>query len=420
MLLLGAGGWTAATAAVGCVLLFNLFVLPRLGGDRFRRSGETHPWIWGAVSFPLSILALLLLLPHRLEIVAAVWALIAAGDSAAGVLGSSVGAGALLPWNPAKSWAGSVAFFVAGGGAATAAAWWISGGAIEPFVVVAVCGGAALLAAMAESAPGLGDDNLVSTFVAAFALWIGLEAFSAPFLPVESTPAQIGLIVALHASLAWLLYRLGAVDGKASFVGGVFGAIVLGSLGWRGWLPLVTMIGIALVATRVGLTAKVERGTAERRRGRRSAGQIAAKGGWAAVLACLAALQPGHMMWPVLFAGALSAAAADTLATELGSLGKGGAFVLWRLRRGAAGTPGAISLLGTAAAILGAGVVAVVCSLTLLSPVAAAAVALAGFLATLLESLFAPPLEAVGLSTHELSNLLLTMTGAALAGLLAG
>jgi uncharacterized protein (TIGR00297 family) len=407
-------------AAVGFVIVFNVFALPRLGGDRFRRPDEAHTWHWGAVSFPSSVLLLLLLLPHRPEIVAAVWALIAVGDSAAGMLGSAIGSEWPLAWNPRKSWVGSLAYVVVGGGAAVVAMRWLSAGPIELFQAVVVCGSAATVAAIVESTPGLLDDNLMPALVAALAVWSGLELHTAPLAPLRPGAVEVGGILALHGLLGWLLFRLGAVDRKASIAGAALGALVWCSLGWRGWLPLAAMIGASLIATRVALWHQVERGPGEQRGGRRSAGQITAKGGWAAGLACLAGLQPDEALWPILFAGALAAAAADTLATELGSLSAGRTLVLWRLRRGPAGTAGGVSLVGTAAAVAGAVLVAGVCAMVLLSPAAAASVALAGILAAILESLYAPPLEAVGLSTHTLSNLLLTMTGAVLAGLLTG
>ncbi len=101
-------------------LIFNAFLWPRLGGrgvwreQDLRRGGAV-----GIVLYPLVVLALILIFRRRLEVAAAAWAILAFGDGMATIAGRALG-GARLPWNPEKSWVGTLAFWVFGALGATA------------------------------------------------------------------------------------------------------------------------------------------------------------------------------------------------------------------------------------------------------------------------------------------------------------
>ncbi len=81
--------WQAALCAVAA-FLFNLFVLPRIGGaslNRPRDAARGYPR--GILFYPLSVLLLILAFPHRPDIVAAAWGILAFGDGAATIVGTS-------------------------------------------------------------------------------------------------------------------------------------------------------------------------------------------------------------------------------------------------------------------------------------------------------------------------------------------
>ena len=66
--------------------------------------------------YPLAVLLLIVLFPSRLDIVAAAWGILAAGDGMASIAGTHLG-GARIPWNRDKTVAGSVALWLCGGAA---------------------------------------------------------------------------------------------------------------------------------------------------------------------------------------------------------------------------------------------------------------------------------------------------------------
>jgi uncharacterized protein (TIGR00297 family) len=227
------------------------------------------------------------------------------------------------------------------------------------------------------------------------------------------------LVTAVCAVVARLV---GALTTDGAVAGAVVGACVSLGFGLPGLAVLGTFFVVGTLATRVGWATKKARGTAEAGEGRRDWKRVLGKGGVAAacgVLSAAAFISHGSIDARLCFAfsGAVAAALADTLGTEVGTLGNGPPRSLPWLRRVAVGTPGAVSLLGTAAATVGAVVVAcVVCVVGLDHPadydLPGLRIAEAGLAASLLESM------AVGFGWSApgfVRNVLTTLAGALIA-----
>lgn len=86
----------------------------------------------------------------------------------------------------------------------------------------------------------------------------------------------------------------------------------------------------------------------------RDLGQVLANGGLGALLAGGYWLLGGRPVFYILYLGVMATVTADTWATEVGVLGKGRVFSLRSGRIVPPGESGGVSLLGTAAALLGA------------------------------------------------------------------
>jgi len=127
--------------------------------------------------------------------------------------------------------------------------------------------------------------------------------------------------------------------------GGLIAACAVGAgttwgLGWRGLALLAAFLLSGSLLTQL----------AERHSPRRSARQVAANGGVATVAALLGG-------WTAA-AGAISAAAADTWATEIGAFSPFAPRLITSGRRVTRGTSGGITALGTMGAVAGALVIA--------------------------------------------------------------
>ena len=118
------------------------------------------------------------------------------------------------------------------------------------------------------------------------------------------------------------------------------GAAVWWGLGWRGAVLLLAFFISGSVLTRL----------ATGRPARRTARQVVANGGAAAVAALFGA-------WPVT-AGALAAAAADTWATEIGAFSPFPPRLITTWVPVARGVSGGVTALGTGGGVLGATVLA--------------------------------------------------------------
>jgi len=147
-------------------------------------------------------------------------------------------------------------------------------------------------------------------------------------------------------------------------------AVVVGT-GWRGFVLLLVFFATSSLLTPGG--------------GRRRPVQVLANGGVAAACALLALWTD----WAAgAFAGALAAAAADTWSTEIGGRSGRTPRMLTTFAPVSPGTSGGVSIPGTLGGAAGAATIAFAAHLTALAtgPLALA-VALAGFLGMLFDSL---------------------------------
>jgi len=162
----------------------------------------------------------------------------------------------------------------------------------------------------------------------------------------------LGLLLA--AAVAAGACRLGALTRSGALAACAVGTAVFALGGWAWAAALLTFFGTSTALSRWRRRAKEALGY--EKGGRRDAGQVLANGGMAALCALLPLASPrlGAAHAHLLFLAALAAANADTWATEIGSALGGRPYDLRTGRPAAPGTSGAVSLLGTLAALAGA------------------------------------------------------------------
>jgi uncharacterized protein (TIGR00297 family) len=412
--------WSLLLAA--SALAFNLFLFPRIGGRRlWRESEHAAGTSIGIILYPLSVLILILVFYKRLEIAAATWGILAFGDGMASVAGMAIGR-RKLPWNPKKSWAGSLAYVFFGTFAAAALLVWT---APERGYSWAFAFGAAfttaLVAAALESLPQGLDDNLGVPLVSGLFL-LGLvltQGRWGAFLETEGMPLRLVLAVLLNAALAGLAYKARTVDMSGVVAGFLVGFLIYAFLDWRGYLLLLTFFVIGSACTKFGYKKKAAAKLAQEKGGRRGARHAIANAGVAVACAMFAAMTPYPILFGLAFAGAFATAAADTASSEIGQLLGRRTFLLLTLRPVPRGTEGAVSVEGTLAGILASVVIAGLgAGLGLFGPAVGlgiVAVVVAAFLGTTFESLVGAALEKRQLLDNEALNFLNTLVGALLA-----
>jgi uncharacterized protein (TIGR00297 family) len=138
---------------------------------------------------------------------------------------------------------------------------------------------------------------------------------------------------------------------------GVIAAIAAGTAcaaaGWSWALMLIAFFVVSSGLTRFGARRKrVVEGIVQKG-GRRDAVQVLANGGLFAFAALMSLLHVSSV-WTAVGAGALAAAAADTWATEIGTLAEGAPRSITTGRPLPTGTSGGVTLLGSAGGLAGA------------------------------------------------------------------
>lgn len=399
-----------AAGAAGGAVLFNLFVLPRLAPSLFREGERGSPWRSGIVIYPIAVLLLVLVFHRRMDIVAAAWGIMAAGDSAAGWIGRRIGRRP-IPWNRAKTVEGSIAFALA--------AWLFSWAVLvfmgRPAMGAAVLAAAAsLFAAFMESLPWRLDDNLTVPLLSA--------AFLAGLLEVDPERLQAAaptlgplflLAVGINTVLAFGFRRSGMVDSSGMIAGLFVGVLTMVFAGWRGFLILVAFFVLGSGATRLGRRRKERLGIAQEKKGARSARHALANCGVAVYLAFLVLSAAEPAMFALAFVCAYATAAFDTVSSEIGRAYGGRPVLITTLRPVPAGTDGGVSWAGTLAGLAAAWVLCAIATATGFIPTERTPLVLAAaFIGSTADSILGATLETRGLIDNEAVNFSNTLVGA--------
>jgi len=181
-----------------------------------------------------------------------------------------------------------------------------------------------------------------------------------------TTPDLINTVVIVAACflLSGLAYLRKILDLQGSTLGFVLG-LVIGLFGSLLWLILLLLfLFTAFVATRYKYALKTELGAAEAKGGTRGFASVLANGWVPMVVALLSVENPWISTFPknvaaVLYLTAISAAASDTIASELGVLSSR-TYMITTGKPCKPGINGGISALGTSAALAAAAYTSVV------------------------------------------------------------
>jgi uncharacterized protein (TIGR00297 family) len=217
----------------------------------------------------------------------------------------------------------------------------------------------------------------------------------------------------LTVAFTLLARRMRGVTNSGALVGAVSCFVLYVCAGPGAFAALITVFALAWITTRVGYSRKQKLGIAERRDGRK-ASQVLANLGVATACAAFSVL--GHnsrTLFLLATASALSEAAADTVSSELGQAFGQKARLITTWRSVPPGTDGAVSLVGTLAGVIAAGIVSSVCVLGGLLPRPWLAIsAFAAILGMIVDSFLGAWLERRHLVNNDSVNFLGTLIAA--------
>jgi uncharacterized protein (TIGR00297 family) len=413
--------WQASILALGA-LIFNVWILPRIGGKKlYRDDDHVRGYPLGILLYPLSVLVMILCFPNRLYIAAAAWGIMAWGDGFASVFGRKFGR-KKIPWNPDRSYAGSLAFLIFGGLSAVFFTIWVwRAGEPTLWHIVVIPLLATLLAVVIETIPMGVNDNVTVPLSASFFMF-ALYQIDPGMLSLRQDELLHNLMwgAAINLAFGGLAYFLRLVS-----FSGFLGGFIVGTLtylgGYQLYLILIAFFFLGSAATKFGYSKKKALGIAQEKGGARGWKNAIANCSMAAFLAVLSMLVPDSIRL-ILIAGvfgALATAASDTVSSEIGQVLGKHPILITTLRPVPVGTEGAVSLEGTFAGIIASVILcALGIALAVLSLPAAAICVVAAFVGTTVESYLGATLETMKMIDNEIINFLNTVVGAAVAMIL--
>jgi uncharacterized protein (TIGR00297 family) len=398
-------GWAGTVAGVLLALLFSLFVLPRLVYDSGRSVSLTSNLLERTAAYALSVLLLTLLYRQDLRVVAAVWAMMAAGGGVAAWVDRSVPR-LRLPWNGDKSWTALAGFVAAGSLAGWAVTNWAaapSEGSSGLFVATTLT---ALLGAAMESLPiRLHSGYVVALVCGGFMSCLLLFnpwawAGNLPFLRV-----RIFLAVVVSLIFALAAYSLRLVDRSGALAGFFLAAAIYLAYGTKSFLVLLGFFVLGSGATRLGYARKAALGIAERRGGARSWREALANTSAAAFFAMFSLLTIREAAFLAAFVAALAEAAGDTVSSEIGQWLSPRSYLITTFKAVPAGENGGVSAAGSAAGLAASGAIVALGTALGMCNMKAASIAMAAAMAgNVFDSLLGATLERRGLITNGLVN----------------
>jgi uncharacterized protein (TIGR00297 family) len=347
-----------------------------------------RPASWGTVALPAAVVPALAatwsVAPERIPHFQVAFLVIGGADPLAAWVGQRYGT---TPLTASATRVGAGTF---AGVTAVLVALFLMGVGHPAPRLLAAAGLTALVATGTEAISGNGWDNL--TVVGAVLLVL------VPLSEGIVSPAEMAGALLLGAGFGGLAWRVGVLDGPGATAGGLFAASLVG-LGGPAWI----LPGVAFFALSSALSglpageASEAMSTAQR-----TLRQVLANGGvaWGLLMIhALAPLEASRLRTGCYlgFLGALAAAAADTWATEIGTRYAGQPVSVLGGGRMPKGTSGAVSGIGTGAALLGAGSVAVAGRIVATGPtgtVPVASVVAAGLVGMILDSFVGATLQA--------------------------
>ena len=180
--------------------------------------------------------------------------------------------------------------------------------------------------------------------------------------------------------------------------------IIVGTLGHWTWLViLLGFLGTAHKATKWRFEEKASKGLSESSDGHRSWGNVVANGGLPGLVAIIAFILDDHENGLWLFSAAVSVAAADTFASEIGCLDNR-VRMITTMKRCEPGLNGGFSPNGQIAALVGSTIIAILAFVSEANVELAALVAVIGWLGCQVDSILGAVLENRGLMTKGTVN----------------
>ncbi|HVW96263.1 MAG TPA: DUF92 domain-containing protein [Mucilaginibacter sp.] len=199
----------------------------------------------------------------------------------------------------------------------------------------------------------------------------------------------------------------------AALLGFLTGSMVFAGGGYSCLSMLIFFFFAGTWATGWQAKQKQQMGLAQEAKGRRTAGQVFANGGMAAILCCISFFKPQFAaVLQLMAAGSIAAATADTLSSELGTVLGKRFYNILSFKRDKRGLDGVVSLEGSLAGLAGSVIIGLIYITGHHDGVRVLWIAVAGMTGNLADSVLGATLERKGVIGNNTVNFLNTAIGA--------
>lgn len=199
----------------------------------------------------------------------------------------------------------------------------------------------------------------------------------------------------------------------AAVTGGLLSCCIYAGAGFPGIIMMAGFFILGVVTTSWKLSGKISEGLAEAEKGKRTAAQVFANAGAAAVTGLIAWILPElNLNAPLIIAACFASATADTVSSELGNVYGKRFYHVLTFNKGIKGANGVISAEGTLAGCLGSLIIAIVYSCSMKSATDLFLIVIAGNVGNFVDSVLGAVLENKGYINNNTVNFLNTCAAA--------
>jgi uncharacterized protein (TIGR00297 family) len=224
---------------------------------------------------------------------------------------------------------------------------------------------------------------------------------------------QNAVVFILLCMVAVVTIALKKLDVKAAVAAVIIGFVTWLGEGYIGIAVLATFFISSTLATSWKMHTKQQVGLAEEHSGQRTAVQVMANGGIAALLSLLSFLSSKHQaLLLLMIASSLSSATADTLSSELGNVYGKQFYNIINFKKDIRGMDGVVSFEGTLIGVAGSSLIALVYAIKVGFTIHLLWIVVAGTTGNLADSVLGATLERKHILDNNAVNFLNTLTGA--------
>ena len=172
---------------------------------------------------------------------------------------------------------------------------------------------------------------------------------------------KYGLILIILTTVSFFSVKASKLTASAAITGWLAAFLIFLGAGYAGIAMLAVFFLLGTAATSWRMNMKQRLGLAENNKGKRTAGQVIANAGAAAILGLLAMFFDAKAgLCTFMIAAAFASATADTLSSELGNVYGKTFYNIVTLKKDTRGLNGVISFEGTIIGVLGSAIIAAV------------------------------------------------------------